>query len=152
MFSACYTLSYVNQAIDLQCQPDHTVTRNPFVQTDVEATDDKAYFRELEAIYTLRLLLLSCTSNLEMCAYELQDASAILTAKLQSMPRPPSPVDSTCLHSRLLHQGSYTPRKTLCLAQYTQGKQNFTKVVKQRKIWFLAAFTNRAYHPLCTSS
>ncbi|KAL3158741.1 hypothetical protein ABBQ32_011470 [Trebouxia sp. C0010 RCD-2024] len=53
-------------------------------QTDVEATDNKAYFRELEAIYMLRLSLLSCTSNLELCAYELQDASAVLTAKLQN--------------------------------------------------------------------
>lgn len=56
------------------------------MQTDVKAPDDKAFFRELEAIYLLRLLLLSCTTSLESCAYELQDASAVLTAKLQSMP------------------------------------------------------------------
>lgn len=56
------------------------------VQTDVKAPDDKAFFRELEAIYLLRLLLLGCTTSLESCAYELQDASAVLTAQLQSMP------------------------------------------------------------------
>ncbi len=46
--------------------------------------DDKAFFRELEAVYLLRLLLISCVSSLETCAYELQDSSAVLTARLQS--------------------------------------------------------------------
>ena len=46
--------------------------------------DDKAFFRELEALYLLRLLLISCASSLETCAYELQDSSAVLTARLQS--------------------------------------------------------------------
>lgn len=58
------------------------------VQTAASAPDDKAYFRELEAIYLLRLLLLSCTTRLESCAYELQDPTAVLTAKLQSKSRP----------------------------------------------------------------
>ena len=47
------------------------------------AVDDKSYFRELEAIYLLRLLLANCGATLESCAYEMQDASAVLTAKLQ---------------------------------------------------------------------
>jgi hypothetical protein len=46
--------------------------------------DDKTFFRELEAVYLLRLLLISCASSLETCAYELQDSSAVLTARLQS--------------------------------------------------------------------
>lgn len=45
---------------------------------------DKAYFRELEALYLLRLLQLSCLSNLESCAFDLQDATAVLTARLQN--------------------------------------------------------------------
>ena len=49
---------------------------------------DKAYFRELEALYLLRLLQLSCLSNLESCAFDLQDATAVLTAPLQrELPR-----------------------------------------------------------------
>lgn len=56
------------------------------MQAEVQAPDDKAYFRELEAIYVLRVILLTCTSSLEICAYEYQNASPLLTAKLQSMP------------------------------------------------------------------
>ena len=56
-----------------------------YLQTDAKAPDDKEFFRELEAIYLLRLLLISCSSSLESCAYELQDASAVLSAKLRSM-------------------------------------------------------------------
>lgn len=62
-----------------------------WLQTDATVPDDKAYFRELEAIYVLRLLLTHCSSSLESCAYELQDASAVLTAKLQSTPLFSSP-------------------------------------------------------------
>lgn len=53
------------------------------VQDAAAAVDDKSYFRELEAVYLLRLLLANCGSTLESCAYEMQDASAVLTAKLQ---------------------------------------------------------------------
>lgn len=54
------------------------------MQSDIKAVEDKAFFRELEALYLLRLLLISCTSSLETCAFELRDASTILTARLQS--------------------------------------------------------------------
>ena len=53
------------------------------VQDASLAVDDKAYFRELEAVYLLRLLLASCGFSLENCAYDLQDASALLTARMQ---------------------------------------------------------------------
>ncbi len=56
------------------------------VQSEVIAPDDKAFFRELEALYLLRLLLISCSSSLESCAYALQDPNPILTACLQSRP------------------------------------------------------------------
>lgn len=89
MLPACSALctlpSPIMQSI---CNGNQTTLSYPLLmQTDVTAPMDKAYFRELEAIYMLRLLLLSCTSSLETCAYELQDASAVLTAKLQSMPK-----------------------------------------------------------------
>lgn len=54
------------------------------VQDNFAPVDDRSYFRELEATYLLRLLIASCGSTLESCAYEMQDASAILTAKMQS--------------------------------------------------------------------
>lgn len=54
------------------------------VQEHLAAVDDAAYFRELEAMYLLRLLLASCGSTLESCAYEMQDASGILTASIKS--------------------------------------------------------------------
>ena len=67
-----------------KCSPSKLCDRSFWLQTDATVPDDKAYFRELEAIYLLRLLLISCSSSLESCAYELQDASAVLTSKLQS--------------------------------------------------------------------
>ena len=95
MFSTKPLALCFHAAMDLGIgRPTSTYSTQNHVQTDVKPPDDKAFFRELEAIYLLRLLLLSCTTSLESCAYELQDASAVLTAKLQSMPHigPPSPV------------------------------------------------------------
>ena len=67
----------------------YSVRNNPGVQIEVKAPDDKAYFSELAAIFTLRILLLSCQSRLELCAYQHQDASPVLSAKLQSTPIAP---------------------------------------------------------------
>lgn len=57
------------------------------MQEQLAAVDDTTYFRELEAMYLLRLLLGSCGSTLESCAYEMQDASAILKAGVQGDPQ-----------------------------------------------------------------
>ena len=53
------------------------------MQPDAQCPDDKAFFRELEAVYLLRLLLISCSSSMEGFAYDLQDPGPALTALLQ---------------------------------------------------------------------
>ncbi|DBB01935.1 hypothetical protein WJX77_010097 [Trebouxia sp. C0004] len=82
------------EALELFANEPFTFALKPIVRrvllgiasesASVKQPDDKAFFRELEAVYLLRLLLISCASSLETCAYELQDSSAVLTARLQN--------------------------------------------------------------------